>query len=80
MVWLDAHTFSNTHLNKNKTRTYRGDMGIVPGVVVHNDRAVGHGRHLVPVVPPRQDLGVGVGVLFKEVCVYVGVFMCVWYP
>ncbi len=32
------------------------DMGVVPGVVVHDDGAVGHGGGLVPVVPPARHL------------------------
>mmetsp|Transcript_13504 Transcript_13504/g.19853 ORF Transcript_13504/g.19853 Transcript_13504/m.19853 type:complete len:433 (-) Transcript_13504:206-1504(-) len=43
--------------------THGGDVGVVPGVVVHQHRAVGHGGHLVPVVPPAQDLGGRVRVL-----------------
>ena len=32
------------------------DVRVVPRVVVHQDGAVGHGRDLVAVVPPRHDL------------------------
>ena len=37
---------------------HAGDVRIVPGVVVHQDGPVGHGRDLVPVVPPRHHLGI----------------------
>ena len=40
-----------------------GDVRVVPRVVVDQDGAVGHGGHLVAVVPPGEDLGVRVGVL-----------------
>ena len=40
----------------------RGDVRVVPGVVVDDDGAVAHAGHLVAVVPPGHELGVLVGV------------------
>mmetsp|Transcript_30451 Transcript_30451/g.97155 ORF Transcript_30451/g.97155 Transcript_30451/m.97155 type:complete len:702 (-) Transcript_30451:109-2214(-) len=45
----------------------RRDVRVVPRVVVHEHRAVRHGRHLVAVVPPARDLRVGVRVVAQPV-------------
>ena len=42
-------------------------MGVVPRVVIHQDRPVCHGRQLVPVVPPTHYLGVLGGVELQPV-------------
>eukprot|EP00053_Salpingoeca_punica_P010929 m.97584 g.97584 ORF g.97584 m.97584 type:complete len:573 (+) comp15536_c0_seq2:800-2518(+) len=44
-----------------------GDVGVVPGVVVDDDGAVGHGADLVAVVPPGHDLCVLRGVVAQPV-------------
>lgn len=44
-----------------------GDVRVVPGVVVDNDRAVAHAGHLVAVVPPAHELRVLVRVLTHPV-------------
>ena len=44
-----------------------GDVRVVPGVVVHDDRAVAHAGHLLAVVPPTHELGVLVRVLTHPV-------------
>ena len=42
-------------------------MRIIPGIVVHERRPVGHSRYLVSIVPPGHDPGVLVGVLPQPV-------------
>jgi hypothetical protein len=44
-----------------------GNVGVVPGVVVDQSRAVGHTTNLVAIVPPAHDLGVLLGVLTEPV-------------
>ena len=51
-----AHGFAN-----------RGNVRVVPRVVIHQRRTVGHASNLVAVIPPAHDLGCWVGVLSKPV-------------
>jgi hypothetical protein len=46
---------------------HRGDVGVVPCVVVHDDRPVAHCSDLVPVVPPAHDAGIRLGVVPQPV-------------
>ena len=45
----------------------QSDVRGVASVVVHYDCAVGHPSNLVAVVPPGQDLGVGLSILVQPV-------------
>ena len=44
-----------------------GNVGVVPGVVVNQGRAISHTTDLVAIVPPGHDLGVIRGVLAEPV-------------
>jgi len=51
-----AHGFAN-----------RGNVRVVPRVVIHQRRTVGHASNLVAVIPPTHDLGRGRSVLPQPV-------------
>jgi hypothetical protein len=57
-----AHFLTGAHGLANS-----GDVGVVPGVVVDQSRAIGHATNLVAVVPPAHDLGVLLGVLAQPI-------------
>jgi hypothetical protein len=42
-------------------------MRIVPSVVVHESRPVGHSGYLIPVIPPRHDASIFVCILPQPV-------------
>lgn len=41
-------------LGRGHCAAHSGDVGVIPGVVVHQDCPVGHSRRLVAVVPPAH--------------------------
>lgn len=49
------HDFVGFVLSRSHRLANARNVRIVPGIVVHQNGAVGHGRYLVAVIPPGHD-------------------------
>jgi hypothetical protein len=73
-----AHNLIADFLSRAHGLANCGDMCVVPGVVVHERRPIGHATNLVAVVPPRHDLGILLGVLSKPLIRFSIIVNDVW--
>lgn len=53
-----AHDLVRLLLRRGHGLAHTRNVRIVPGIIVHQNGAIGHGCYLVAIIPPRHDAGV----------------------